>query len=881
MDVALLAASQSLTTGLQGARAKHSVQGPMSVRRRTSGEAKVSETPPTAEAVMPATFAAWFEARGWQPRPHQLALLAAARKRRSTLLIAPTGAGKTLAGFLPSLVQLSASKLPKNGAGLRTLYISPLKALATDVARNLIAPISEMGLKVRTETRSGDTTASHKSRQRTHPPHILLTTPEQVALLLSHPDARHLFADLDTIILDELHALAASKRGDLLALGIARLRTLAPDLMTIGLSATVARPTELRAYLVAQTEPETRLVLSDLVTVEGGAKPDIRILEAEAEIPWSGHTSRYAMREIYDAIRKSRLALIFVNTRMQAEYLFQELWRGNDDNLPIGLHHGSLDAAQRRKVEAAMAAGQLRAVVATSTLDLGIDWGDIDLVIHVGAPKGASRLLQRIGRANHRLDEPSRALLVPGNRFEVLECRAALQAAEAGAQDSVLSRSGGIDVLAQHILGMACQAPFKPDNLFNEVRCALPYAGLTRTQFDRVTDFVSTGGYALRAYERFAKLRTDADGAQRISHPKVAQQYRMNIGTIVDTPMLKVRLISGRRGAKISALQGGRILGEIDESFVEQMPPRATFVFAGEVLRFEGLRETEVYVSRATASDPMIPSYGGGKFPMSTHLAERVRAMLSDRKSWVALPVEVSDWLELQAERSVIPAANHVLIETFPRQNKYHLVVYPFEGRLAHQTLGMLLTRRLDRAGLEPLGFVANDYALAIWGRKDISEAIALGKIKLNQLFEQDMLGDDLDAWLAESSLMKRTFRSAAVIAGLIERRHPGKVKSGRQVTMSTDLIYDVLRRHDPGHILLEAAWADAATGLLDIARLGEFLARIKGRIRHQALTHVSPLSVPILLEIGREHVYGQAQDALLRDAAGILISEANGSGAA
>ncbi len=826
--------------------------------------------------MLPPQFADWFAQRGWNARPHQLALLKAARERRPTLLIAPTGAGKTLAGFLPSLVQLADDRRATKGAGLRTLYVSPLKALAADVARNLISPISEMGLKIRTETRTGDTSAARKSRQRTHPPHILLTTPEQVALLISHPDASYLFADLDTIILDELHALAASKRGDLLALGIARLRTYAPNVMTIGLSATVAHPTELRAYLAAQTDPEHRLALADLVTAPGGAKPDIKILQAEAEVPWTGHTARYAMREVYDAIRDCRLALIFVNTRMQAEYVFQELWRGNDDNLPIGLHHGSLDAAQRKKVEAAMAAGKLRAVVATSTLDLGIDWGDIDLVIHIGAPKGASRLLQRIGRANHRLDEPSRAILVPGNRFEVLECRAALEAAEAGAQDAVLSRSGALDVLAQHVLGMACAAPFEPQKLFDEVRSALPYAGLTRRQFDRTVDFVSTGGYALRAYERFAKLRSDGDGRLRISHPRVAQQYRLNVGTIVDTPMLKVRLVSGKRGGKISGLQGGRVLGEVDEFFVEQMPPRATFVFAGEVLRFEGMRETEVYVSRATDSDPMIPSYGGGRFPMSTHLAARVRLMLSDSSTWAALPDPVCHWLELQAQRSIIPGPDDVLVETFPRQGRHHLVIYPFEGRLAHQTLGMLLTRRLDRAGLQPLGFVANDYALSIWSRGDVSAAIAAGRLSLAQLFEEDMLGDDLDAWLAESGLMKRTFRHAAVIAGLIERRHPGKVKSGRQVTMSTDLIYDVLRRHDPGHLLLEAAWADAATGMLDIARLGEFLARIRGRIRHQALARLSPLSVPILLEIGRERVYGQAQDGILREAADILIREAS-----
>ena len=847
----------------------------------TAPRRKVAEknVPAVASGMvaLPPVFAGWFARRGWQPRPHQLALLDAARDRRSTLLIAPTGAGKTLAGFLPSLAAISQGKHDRLGAGLRTLYISPLKALAADVARNLLVPIEEMGLKIRTETRTGDTSVARRQRQRTHPPHILLTTPEQVALLLSHPDATYLFADLDTIILDELHALAASKRGDLLALDLARLRTLRPNLMTIGLSATVARPTELRAYLVPQSTPDERTALADVVTASGGATPEIKILETGMDIPWSGHTARYAMREVYDAILAHRLSLIFVNTRMQAEYVFQELWRGNDNNLPIGLHHGSLDATQRKKVEAAMAAGKLRAVVATSTLDLGIDWGDIDLVIHIGAPKGASRLLQRIGRSNHRLDEPSRAILVPGNRFEVLECRAALDAALAGAQDTALSRTGAIDVLAQHILGMACQAPFDPELLYGEVRSALPYAGLTRVQFDRTIDFVATGGYALKAYDRFAKLRPADGGKMRIAHPKFAQQYRLNVGTIVDTPMLKVRLVSGRtKGASgTKPLQGGRILGEVDESFVEQLPPRATFVFAGEVLRFEGLRETEVYVSRASAEDPMIPSYGGGKFPMSTHLAERVRRMLADSAAWDTLPGPVEDWLKLQQKRSIIPGPRDVLVETFPRNGRYYLVAYPFEGRLAHQTLGMLLTRRLDRGGGQPLGFVANDYGLSIWGRGDITALIAAGKMTLGELFEEDMLGDDLDAWLAESSLMKRTFRNAAVIAGLIERRHPGKVKSGRQVTISTDLIYDVLRRHDPGHILLQAAWADAATGLLDIARLGEFLTRIKGRIRHQALTRLSPLSVPILLEIGKEQVYGQGQDAILRDAADVLIREA------
>ncbi|MCH9806124.1 MAG: ligase-associated DNA damage response DEXH box helicase [Alphaproteobacteria bacterium] len=855
--------------------------------------------------LLPAKFADWFQSRGWQPRAHQIALLERVKSRDPTLLIAPTGAGKTLAGFLPSLVELSGRQKTDvqgagQGAGLHTLYISPLKALSVDVARNLGAPIREMGLKIACETRTGDTPVGRRSRQRVKPPQILLTTPEQVALLLAHPDASFLFADVRTVILDELHAISGSKRGDLLSLDLARLRSLAPDLITIGLSATVARPSELRAYLVGQDEPDLQVAMADVVFAQGGAKPEISILEVDEPAPWSGHSARYAMQGVYEAIDRHNLTLIFVNTRMQAELTFQELWRINDKDLRIALHHGSLDINQRRKVEAAMAKGALDGVVATSTLDLGIDWGDVDLVIHVGAPKGSSRLLQRIGRSNHRLDEPSRALLVPGNRFEVLECQAALEAAHAGVQDVALSRSGGLDVLAQHVLGMACQAPFNPDQMFHEVRSASPYAFVDRKTFDRVTEFVSTGGYALKAYERYAKLRPTEDGRLRIANAKVAQGYRMNAGTIVDTPMIKVRLV-GRRGKAGAAqgrtvgpaaarslggraekpLVGGRVLGEVDEGFIEQLTPGQAFVFAGETLRFEGLKQTEAFVSRAVASDPIVPSYVGGKFPLSTHLAKRVRAMLQDPEAWQQLPLPVGEWLGLQEAYSTLPGANEVLVETFPKAQRFHLVAYPFEGRLAHQTLGMLLTRRLERAEAMPMGFVANDYGLSIWGRRDMGEMIEDGRIRLDRLFEVDMLGDDLEAWLTESILMKRTFRHCAVISGLIERRHPGKEKSGRQVTMSTDLLYDVLMKHDPGHILLEAARADAATGLLDIGRLGDFLGRIRGAICYRRLSRVSPLSVPILLEIGREIVGQQGREGLLRDAALDLIGEAMGEGPA
>jgi ATP-dependent Lhr-like helicase len=829
--------------------------------------------------LLPDVFARWFAGRGWRPRAHQLELLAKAQAGRSALLIAPTGGGKTLAGFLPSLVDLAAShataqpnQLRASGVhtGLHTLYISPLKALAVDVARNLEMPVAEMNLPIRLETRTGDTPASKRQRQRRHPPDMLLTTPEQLALLLASADAPYLFGTLRRVILDELHALVTSKRGDLLSLGLARLFAVAPKLSSIGLSATVAQPEDLCRFMVPQRD---ELARADLIVAEAGAAPQVSMLDSDERLPWAGHSARYALGELYALIRTHRTTLVFVNTRSQAEGIFQDLWHLNEDNLPIALHHGSLDVAQRRKVEAAMATGRLRAVVCTSSLDLGVDWGDVDLVINVGAPKGASRLLQRIGRANHRMDEASNGVLVPANRFEVLECRAALDAVAVNAQDTPASRIGALDVLAQHVLGCACAAPFLADELYVEVKAAAPYAELTRADFDAVIDFVATGGYALKAYERFARIRQGKDGRWRITHPVVAQRYRLNVGTIIEADMLKVRLVRSRASKLIP--RGGRLLGQVEEYFVETMVPGDTFVFAGEILKYEALVEDEIYVSRATSEDPKVPAYEGGKFPLSTYLADRVRGIISDPQAWRGLPEQVREWLEIQHWRSQVPGRRELLVETFPRANKHYLVCYPFEGRLAHQTLGMLLTRRLERARLRPLGFVANEYALAVWGLGDVALRISRGDLSLAALFDEDMLGDDLEAWLAESALMKRTFRNCAIIAGLIERRFPGEEKSRRQLTISTDLVYDVLRSHQSDHVLLRAARADAATGLLDVRRLGEMLSRIKGRIVHKALDHVSPLAVPVMLEIGREQVYGEAADVLLAETEAELVKEA------
>ncbi|MEM9221101.1 MAG: ligase-associated DNA damage response DEXH box helicase [Pseudomonadota bacterium] len=827
--------------------------------------------------TLPTPFGEWFAERGWEPRPHQIALLKKAQENHSTLLIAPTGAGKTLAGFLPSLMELAEQNRARNAPvreGPHTLYISPLKALAVDIARNLTTPIAEMGLPIAIETRTGDTPQNRRRRQKDNPPDILLTTAEQVALLISQPDAARFFSELKVVIVDELHSLVTSKRGDLLSLGIARLRQHAPTLRTVGLSATVAHPDDLRGWLVPQAEGAA--AMADLIVVEGGAKPDVSILKSSARVPWSGHMTRWALTDIYRLIKEHGTTLVFVNTRSQAEMLFHELWRINEDTLPIALHHGSLDRQQRRKVEAAMAENKLAAVVCTSTLDLGIDWGGVDLVVHVGAPKGASRLAQRIGRANHRMDEPSKAILVPSNRFEVMECQAALDASYLGHQDTPPVRDGSLDVLAQHVLGMAVAAPFDASDLYDELCSAFPYRKLDWETFERVVDFVATGGYALRSYDRFAKIKRRKDGLWRLSHPRIGQQYRLNIGSIVEIPTLNVRLV-GKRGKTLT--RGGRMLGTIEEYFVNTLAPGDTFLFSGQCLRLEGIRENDALVTKSQMKEPKIPYYGGSKFPLTTYLASVVRQMLADPSHREALPEQVRDWLDIQAKRSRLPAREELLIETFPRGRRHYIVAYPFEGRLAHQTLGMLLTRRLERMRLKPMGYVASDYALAIWGLADYSTAFngtkkAKGRT-MADLFAEDLLGDDLDEWLAQSILMKRTFRACAQIAQLIERRHPGKEKTGRQVTVSTDLVYDVLRSHEPDHILLRATWADAATGLLDIRRLGTMLARVKSDIVHQPLERISPLAVPIMLEIGKEIVHGEASEELLAEAAESLVSEA------
>ncbi|GLQ25846.1 ligase-associated DNA damage response DEXH box helicase [Sulfitobacter pacificus] len=794
-------------------------------------------------AVLPPTFQNWFATKGWTIHPHQQDMLARA-DAPALLLIAPTGGGKTLSGFLPTLIDLADG----NHQGMHTLYISPLKALAADIKRNLTTPVAEMGLPITIDERTGDTPQSRRKRQRADPPNIFLTTPESLALLTSYEDAARMFKGLKRVVIDEIHALAESKRGDQMMLALARLQTLCPDLKRVGLSATVEDPAAI-AHLMARHPDPCEILLAD-----PGPAPDIQMLRTEESPPWAGAGAAYAIPAVLEQIKQHATTLIFHNTRAQAEIFFHNLWLANEESLPIGIHHGSLDRAQRSRVEAAMVRGDLRAIVCTGSLDLGIDWGDVDLVIQIGAPKNVKRLVQRIGRANHRYNAPSKALLVPANRFEVVECVAALEAVLAGELDGDPRGAGPRDVLCQHILIAACAGPFDADALYAEFTTAGAYSDLSRADFNACLEFCATGGYALRAYDRWQRLLQLPDGRWQLRDPRAARNIRMNIGTIQDTDTLKVRMRRNR---------GGKPLGEIEEGFAATLTKGDTFLIGGQIVKYEGLRELTVEVSRDAAKKPKIATFAGTKFATSTQLSARVQQMFT-RESWPDLPAHTADWLRLQRAVSQLPQPGRLLVESFPHDGREQTVIYGFAGRNGMQTLGLLLTKRMEALGLSPLGFVATDYATLIWGLEAVEDPAPL--------FDPDALHDGLDIWLAGNAVMKRTFRASATIAGLIERNSTQARKSGRQATFSSDILYDTLQKYDPDHLMLQITREEALRGLVDFGRIEEMLRRVDGRIDHRRLSRVTPLAAPLFLEMGRVPVKGAAEERLLADEAARLM---------
>ena len=767
----------------------------------------------------------WLKKKGWSLYDHQIETLSLIKKGFDVILHAPTGGGKTIGGFMPSIDDFINNNYKSQE--FHTLYISPLKALTTDVQRNLLNPINDLKINIKVETRTSDTSTYNKAKQIKKPPNFLMTTPESFALLMARTDVINLFKNLKFIIIDELHTFFDSKRGHLLSLNVSRLRSIKP-FQVIGLSATLKNTNLAKKYF--SNNKNTKLVSTHSKVV-----PEITILNSGNRIPWSGHSPRYALSEIYSEILKFKSSILFVNTRAQAEILFESLWAINNKNKKIAIHHGSLEKELRKKVEKEIVEGHVECVVATSSLDLGLDWGNIDLVMQIGAPKGVARLVQRIGRANHTINTPSRAILVPTNCFEYVECIAAKECVELNFLEDEIYSEGSLDVLAQHIVGVAISQKFKKEDLYKQIKEAWPYRNLKIEDFEKTLSFVENGGYSLQAYEEYSRLRRDGEYYE-IRDKSLVTKYKMNIGTIVEAEMLRLRV-------------GNRYLGNIEEWFISGLSAGDTFIFGGKRLMFEKVIGNIAYAKITALEHQKIPSFKGGNLPLSTHLSKSVRKIFSKRLETVDLPDSLKKWSELQTKFSSFPKENEFLVETFKRKNgkqeKYYMAVHPFEGRNTHQTLGFLILRRIKKLGVQPFGFVANDYSILFSFSKEIED--------IDFLFSQDILIEDLYEWLEETPLIKRLFREIAIISGLIYKNLPGNQKTGKQVTFNTDLIYEVLRKHEPHHILLKITTENAKKDLVDLDRLSTFLFRIKNKIKINKLNRASALAFSLLFEYHKE----------------------------
>ena len=767
----------------------------------------------------------WLKKKGWSLYDHQIETLSLIKKGFDVILHAPTGGGKTIGGFMPSIDDFINNNYKSQE--FHTLYISPLKALTTDVQRNLLNPINDLKINIKVETRTSDTSTYNKAKQIRKPPNFLMTTPESFALLMARTDVINLFKNLKFVIIDELHTFFDSKRGHLLSLNVARLRSIKP-FQVIGLSATIKNTTLAKKYL--SNNKNTKLV-----STHSKVTPEITILNSGNRIPWSGHSPRYALSEIYSEILKFKSSILFVNTRAQAEILFESLWAINNKNKKIAIHHGSLEKELRKKVEKEIVEGHVECVVATSSLDLGLDWGNIDLVMQIGAPKGVARLVQRIGRANHTINTPSRAILVPTNCFEYVECVAAKECVELNFLEDEKYSEGSLDVLAQHIVGVAISQKFKKEDLYKQIKEAWPYRNLNIEDFEKTLSFVENGGYSLQAYEEYSRLKRDGEYYE-IRDKSLVTKYKMNIGTIVEAEMLRLRV-------------GNRYLGNIEEWFISGLSAGDTFIFGGKRLMFEKVIGNIAYAKITALEHQKIPSFKGGNLPLSTHLSKTVRKIFSKRLEAVDLPDSLKKWSELQTKFSSFPKENEFLVETFKRKNgkqeKYYMAVHPFEGRNTHQTLGFLILRRIKKLGVQPFGFVANDYSILFSFSKEIED--------IDFLFSQDILIEDLYEWLEETPLIKRLFREIAIISGLIYKNLPGNQKTGKQVTFNTDLIYEVLRKHEPHHILLKITTENAKKDLVDLDRLSTFLFRIKNKIKINKLNRASALAFSLLFEYHKE----------------------------
>ncbi|MEX2583438.1 MAG: ligase-associated DNA damage response DEXH box helicase [Gemmatimonadota bacterium] len=798
---------------------------------------------------LPPQLRSWFEARGWTPFEYQHRVWHAYREGRSGLVHAATGTGKTLAAWLGPLIEgLEKEERPaprrRAAPPLRVLWITPLRALAADTAEALAQPLEATGLPWIIETRTGDTAPAVRARQAKRLPTALLTTPESLSLLLTRDDSADLFRDLRLVVVDEWHELMGTKRGVQVELALARLRAFQRGLLTWGLSATLGNLEEAARTLVGSADIPFEIVQGvepKQVVVDALIPPRIEIF------PWAGHLGTQMLPQVVDAIEEGSSAIVFTNTRSQTEIWYQAIlgarpdWAGT-----IALHHGSLDRANRAWVEAGLRSGALRCVVATSSLDLGVDFSPVDRVLQVGSPKGAARLLQRAGRSGHRPGAVSRVTCVPTLVLELVEVAAARDAIEAGAIESRLPVDRPLDVLVQHVVTVALGGGFVPEELLAELRSTRAYAELRDDEWAWVLDFVTRGGEALQAYPEYSRV-IERDGRYVVEDREVARRHRMAIGTIVDDASITVQYLGGGR------------LGSVEEAFIARLKQGDRFIFAGKPLEFVRVRDMKAWVRRAKSSKGAIPRWLGSRLPLSTELAAALRHRLEEAERGIYRGPEmeaVRPILDVQARWSAIPAADELLIESVRSREGRHLFFFPFEGRLVHEGLAALFAYRIAR--LQPITFTmaANDWGFELLSPEPapIEEAISAG------LLDPAHLLDDIPASLNATEMARRQFREIARVAGLVFPGYPRSGKSARQLQASSGLFFDVFQRYDPENRLYSQAHREVLERQLESSRIGRTLERlIDAKPLLTQPERTPPFAFPLLVDRTRERVSSEA----------------------
>jgi ATP-dependent Lhr-like helicase len=806
---------------------------------------------PPADAPVGAPFPgvdAWFAARGWTPFAFQREVWEAYARGESGLVHAATGTGKTYAAWLGPLLESLRERADRPASGaepLRVLWLTPMRALAADTERALADAVAALGAPFTVESRTGDTGAAVRARQRERLPSALVTTPESLTLLLCRPDHAALFASLRCVIVDEWHELLSTKRGAQAELALARLRAVAPALRTWGLSATLGNLDDARDTLLGRTAdgaPRPGRLVRGLVPRE--VVVESLVPDEMDRFPWAGHLNVRLLPQVLARLEQAGSTIVFTNTRSQCELWFQSIVAARPAWFEFtAIHHGSLDAAERRAVEDGLRSGRFRIVVATSSLDLGVDFSPVDLVLQVGSPKGVARLLQRAGRSGHGPGRPSRVVCVPTHALELVEVSAARDAMRADAIESREPVDRPLDLLVQHLVTLALGGGFTRAAALAELRTTRAYAALTDAELGWALDFCTHGGAALAAYPEYARLARGDDGVYRPASPQVARRHVLAVGTIVSDTAIAVRLLGGAR------------LGTVEESFVARLAPGDVFLFAGRALEFVRVRDLVAWVRRAKSAARAIPRWQGARMPLSTELAAAVRRTLdAARRGEYATPelAAVRPVLALQAERSAIPAPDELLVERCETRDGHHLFVYPFEGRLVHEGLAALSAYRLAQFAPLSFTFACNDYGFELLApdRAPVEEALAAGLLSTRHLLH------DITQSLNAAELARRQFREIARVAGLVFAGYPGQAKAMKHVQASSGLLYDVFTRHDPDNLLVRQAQREVLERQLEASRLGRVLARLAtATVRLLDVERPTPLAFPLLVDRTRERI--------------------------